>query len=215
MPSRNELDRYWIEDASMSDKLREQLSCLMDGELPHEECELVVRRLKRDEDLLTCWTTYHLISDTIRDALGPVAARDLTQDLALPGSVSESRGVGSGRRKRWQKRMGVAAAGVFLLATAGYLGSVVSQRVNERSGRVLVPSAASASQLPATNEAGWSNAQPPVRHELNRYLIMHNLAIGDFESMLPAAHMAELSGFPSSATMQAAKARAAATSSHP
>ena len=50
----------------MNEELDSQLSAMFDNELPAAECELLARRLSRDEDLKARWGRYAAIGATIR-----------------------------------------------------------------------------------------------------------------------------------------------------
>ena len=50
----------------MSDRLNEQLSALLDGELSAGEAELLLRRLDRDAELRGTLSRYTLIGDALR-----------------------------------------------------------------------------------------------------------------------------------------------------
>jgi sigma-E factor negative regulatory protein RseA len=50
----------------MNEELDSQLSAMFDNELPAAECELLARRLSRDEDLKARWSVYAAIGATIR-----------------------------------------------------------------------------------------------------------------------------------------------------
>jgi negative regulator of sigma E activity len=50
----------------MNEELDSQLSAMFDNELPAGECELLARRLSRDEDLKARWSRYAAIGATIR-----------------------------------------------------------------------------------------------------------------------------------------------------
>jgi sigma-E factor negative regulatory protein RseA len=63
----------------MNEELDSQLSAMFDNELPAAECELLARRLSRDEDLKARWGRYAAIGATIR-AEGGIR---LNSDLAL------------------------------------------------------------------------------------------------------------------------------------
>jgi negative regulator of sigma E activity len=49
-----------------ADERESQLSAMYDGELPPAECELVARRLSRDENLRCSWENYSLIGAAMR-----------------------------------------------------------------------------------------------------------------------------------------------------
>jgi negative regulator of sigma E activity len=59
----------------MTDQIREQLSALLDGELPRDELGLLVRRLERDAGLRRSFGTYALIGETLRAPGGQIASQ--------------------------------------------------------------------------------------------------------------------------------------------
>ncbi|HET9395162.1 MAG TPA: sigma-E factor negative regulatory protein, partial [Nitrospiraceae bacterium] len=50
----------------MNEELDSQLSAMFDDELPEQQCELLARRLARDENLKARWGRYATISAAIR-----------------------------------------------------------------------------------------------------------------------------------------------------
>ena len=50
----------------MNEELDSQLSAMFDNELPAAECELLARRLSRDDELKARWSRYAAISATLR-----------------------------------------------------------------------------------------------------------------------------------------------------
>jgi negative regulator of sigma E activity len=59
----------------MNEELDSQLSAMFDGELPGGECELIARRLSRDEALRAQWSRFSMIGAAIRAERG-VALHD-------------------------------------------------------------------------------------------------------------------------------------------
>ena len=57
----------------MTDQIREQLSALLDGELPRDEMDLLMRRLEKDPELRRTFGSYALIGETLRAPGGRVA----------------------------------------------------------------------------------------------------------------------------------------------
>ena len=126
----------------MNEELDSQLSAMFDDELPTSECELLARRLSRDEALKARWGRYAIVGAVIRAERGvrlnaPLAGRvnaliraepDLLADPALPAP----------RRVRlgwWQPvagaglAAGVAAVSVlWLRAQAPLPGAAVTAR---------------------------------------------------------------------------------------
>src|SRR3954451_14702003 len=70
----------------MNEELDSQLSAMFDNELPAAECELLARRLSRDEELRGRWSRYAAIGATIRAEGG----QRLNADLARRVSVAIS-----------------------------------------------------------------------------------------------------------------------------
>ena len=65
----------------MNEELDSQLSAMFDDELQSEECELLARRLSRDEQLKARWGRYAVIGAAIRAERGvrldaPLAGRE-------------------------------------------------------------------------------------------------------------------------------------------
>ncbi|MGA7825880.1 MAG: sigma-E factor negative regulatory protein, partial [Steroidobacteraceae bacterium] len=54
----------------MNEELDSQLSAMFDDELPPAECELLARRLSRDEQLKARWGRYAVIGAAIRAERG-------------------------------------------------------------------------------------------------------------------------------------------------
>jgi negative regulator of sigma E activity len=59
----------------MTEQIREQLSALLDGELPRDEMGLLMRRLDRDTDLRRAFGSYALIGETLRAPGGRLASQ--------------------------------------------------------------------------------------------------------------------------------------------
>ncbi|MGH8323378.1 MAG: sigma-E factor negative regulatory protein, partial [Steroidobacteraceae bacterium] len=68
----------------MNEELDSQLSAMFDNELPAAECELLARRLSRDEQLKARWGRYAVIGATIR------AERGVRLNAGLAGRVSRA-----------------------------------------------------------------------------------------------------------------------------
>lgn len=149
----------------MSDLLHEQLSAFMDGELPSEECELLVKRIVASDELAERWHAYHVISDALRDQLAPGPARDLAPrvDRALAAERPRHRG---------PRRFATIAAGVAVIGLAGLAGALVSRQIG--GGQVFAPNGVGGQGGANKMQVDWRQAPTPVRSELNRYLLMHD-----------------------------------------
>jgi negative regulator of sigma E activity len=58
----------------MTDQIREQMSALLDGELPQDQIGLLVRRMERDTELRRAFGSYVLIGESLRAPGGRTAA---------------------------------------------------------------------------------------------------------------------------------------------
>jgi sigma-E factor negative regulatory protein RseA len=96
----------------MSEQFREQLSALMDGELPRDQLRFLLRRADADAELGQCWSRYQLVRSSMRRLpIVPLRA-DFTEILmqriaaeALPVAVRRS-----GALLRWAGGGAIAAA---------------------------------------------------------------------------------------------------------
>ena len=61
----------------MSEKTREHISSLMDGEISRETSRFLVRRLGSDDELCATWARYHLVRDCLRHQEGSLSGEDL------------------------------------------------------------------------------------------------------------------------------------------
>jgi|SRR5579862_3026711 len=104
----------------MNEELDSQLSAMFDDELAAAECELLARRLSRDEQLKARWGRYAVIGAAIRSERGvrlnaPLAGRVSALILAEPALAGSATPHGARQRglRWWQPAAGVAvAAGV-------------------------------------------------------------------------------------------------------
>jgi sigma-E factor negative regulatory protein RseA len=71
----------------MNEELDSQLSAMFDDELPAAECELLARRLSRDEDLRGRWGRYAAIGATIRAEGGPRLDAELARRVSVAISL--------------------------------------------------------------------------------------------------------------------------------
>ena len=98
----------------MSDLLNEQLSALMDGELPPEETALLLRRLEREPELAARLARYSAIGDALRgDRAQPsagFAARASAAIAAEPAPVVRPVARAAGLRRRIRPLMGFSVA---------------------------------------------------------------------------------------------------------
>jgi hypothetical protein len=108
----------------MNEELDSQLSAMFDDELPTQECELLARRLSRDELLKARWGRYAVVGAVIRAERGvrlnaPLAGRVNAAISAEPtlGVAAAARAPARPSLRWWQPLAGAAmAAGVAATA---------------------------------------------------------------------------------------------------
>jgi sigma-E factor negative regulatory protein RseA len=172
----------------MNEELDSQLSAMFDDELPTAECELLARRLSRDEALKARWGRYAVMGAVIRAERGvrlnaPLAGRvnavlRAEPDLAsAPAEQHPSRGV------RWWQPVagaalaaGVAAVSVMWLRAQGPLAP--SSQVAQQ-GAAAAPVVA-VNTVPGSQHDYVVPATPAVRPkvvpstELASYVVAHS-----------------------------------------
>jgi sigma-E factor negative regulatory protein RseA len=102
-------------DLAMSDILSEQLSALLDGELPPEETTLLLKRLAREPELAQRLTRFRLCGDVLRGERVQLRAdfamrisAAIAAEAPLPATVRAARRPGA---SRWQSPLtGIAVA---------------------------------------------------------------------------------------------------------
>ena len=139
----------------MNEELDSQLSAMFDDELAPEQCELLARRLSRDEQLKSRWGRYAVIGAAVRSERGvslnpPLAGRVsavILTEPALKGSAT-AQGVRRAALRWWQPiagaamAAGVAAVSVLWLRAQGPLsGATLSA---QRTAHTTVPATADA-----------------------------------------------------------------------
>ena len=124
----------------------QQLSALLDGELPPEEARFLLRRLQHDAELGDCWERWQLCGDVLRgqvDALLPPGfAGRVTAAIAIEPGVSIT-GAASG--PRWLRWGGSAA----LAASVAVIALFLARQAPDAKGPAAGISAQVAAAMPA------------------------------------------------------------------
>ncbi|HEX4387147.1 MAG TPA: RseA family anti-sigma factor, partial [Steroidobacteraceae bacterium] len=205
-----------------------QLSAMFDDELPSAQCELLARRLSRDEVLKARWGRYAIVGAVIRAERGvrlnaPLAGRVNAVISAEPSLAAQALGPVAQRRRAgwWQPVAGVGlAAGVAAVSVLWLRGQSPlpgSQLTAARAPvRTAVPLArASGSYVVPPMLAVRPMAAPST--ELANYVVAHSVVsspmarrnlLSSFIAGEPAPAGAEQAG---AADARAAEARAEAT----
>ncbi|MEJ2435175.1 MAG: RseA family anti-sigma factor, partial [Pseudolabrys sp.] len=114
----------------MTEKLDEQLSALMDDELPESERELLLRRLAVDSGLRDRWERYHLARDVLHNELPETVDLGLSERVraALEREPAQKRGVpAAGALREVFKPL----AGLAIAVSVAALAIVGLQQLND------------------------------------------------------------------------------------
>ena len=174
----------------MTDRIKEQLSTFLDGELPDAETALLLKRLERDDDLRGALSRYSLIGAVLRnDGDVPAArqvaarvsaaiAREPAQDgngISLPGRVALLRS-GAGLAIA----AGVATVALLLVQQAPLQEGAAPEAQVAQIAESPIPPANFANYL----VAHYGYASPLVRRSVSAGLISAN---GEVAATEPAA----------------------------
>jgi sigma-E factor negative regulatory protein RseA len=178
----------------MNEELDSQLSAMFDNELPAVECELLARRLSRDEELRGRWSRYAAIGATIRAEGGVRLNAELARRVSAaistePPVVAEPvlappRSPSRFRSRIWAPVGGVAVAASVAAAAIlwvrfespqdGQLGAQVPGTLNRSVGQtadnVVVPNASDRYVVPKAIPR--RSIVPPT--QLANYVVAHS-----------------------------------------
>jgi sigma-E factor negative regulatory protein RseA len=102
---------------AMTTNSHEQLSALLDGELPDGEVELVLRRIARDDGLKAAARRYSLIGDALRDELPAGQPADLVERVRAQLQAAPVPAAGTQGRSNRVARFGAGIAVAASVAT--------------------------------------------------------------------------------------------------
>ena len=163
-----------LESNPMTDQIREQMSALIDGELPRDQVDLLVRRMARDAGLKRAFGNYVLAGEVLRAPGGVLASPGFAArvSVAIGDSDVGELAVASapGRATlRWRRPLAATA-----VAASAALAAVLlvrpdggqPERFAERSG---APGTLPVVSLPV----GGSSPTPGENQRLAGYMVVH------------------------------------------
>jgi len=198
----------------MNEELDSQLSAMFDDELPAAECELLARRLSRDEQLKARWGRYAVIGATIR------AERGVRLNAGLAGRVSAA--ISSEAplaaepapqpKKRWdigwwQPLAGVAAAAGVAAVSIIWMRSqvlpdalpAVAQTIVPAIATVNTPVAATVASATTRGNTGESDSYVVPKNSARRLVVpsteLANYVVAHSEFSSPVTRRNLLSSF--------------------
>ncbi|HEY2396962.1 MAG TPA: sigma-E factor negative regulatory protein [Rudaea sp.] len=166
----------------MNDTTHEQLSALMDGELPRDELRFLLRRIDNDADLVQRWSRYQVASAVLKRQYAALGSSDTFAAAVLArldADVAAIQRPLAGRLLRWAGGGAIAAGvAVFALVATRPAGTDGGSAIPVLAGPtvaavqvpVAVPSApvAELRQAPTTQQvlpAGFTDYAQPASFE--------------------------------------------------
>ncbi len=162
----------------MTMEIDEQLSALLDGELPEEQEELLLKRLERCSAHRATLVSYSLIGELIRGADPAELNGDLSERVSSAIAAEADSGMEVSVRRRWPLPAigGALAASVAMLAMFMLFGGEAGNAPSASPPVAVLQPQSVASQTVAVHR--YSTAIAPRR--LTTYLVSH----GDYASGL-------------------------------
>jgi sigma-E factor negative regulatory protein RseA len=177
----------------MNEELDSQLSAMFDDELPEAECQLLARRLSRDEALRARWRRYAVMGAAVRSDRGVrletnLAARVsavISAEPALTGTaVVGERGSRRGGFRWWQPiaggaiAAGVAAMSVLWIRVQSPVGSETLIAQNPPAPALASPANGMSGVADSNTYVVPANVEPRTtlvpQAELANYVVAHS-----------------------------------------
>lgn len=160
----------------MTDRISEQMSAFLDGQLPADEANLLVRRLERDHELRRAFGNYVLAGEVLSAPGGVTASPGFAARVAAAIDASPVDAVEpvvvrpTRHASRWM-RPAVATA----VAASAALAAVLLVRPDMREGQTLMADGGNVGTAGiATMPIGKSSPTPAQSQRLATYLVSHS-----------------------------------------
>ncbi|MBN8480485.1 MAG: sigma-E factor negative regulatory protein [Xanthomonadales bacterium] len=175
----------------MSQPIQEQLSALVDGELPREETLFLLRRMNQEPDLVRCWSAWHLVRQSLRrQEILPLRSDFAEAILQRVGAETVPAPQRRAAWLRWASGGAIAAsvAVVALIATSpgkpdapgagAPLAVAAPSATPDLNGEFRPPLLSPPLDAQPASAGGFSTPSAPIDPRLQSYLIRHYDAAG-------------------------------------
>lgn len=158
----------------MTDRINEQMSAFLDGELPADEARLLVRRLERDPALRRAFANYVLAGEVLAAPGGVTASPGFAARVsaAIDAAPLEKMELSPQRPRRHAPRWTRPAVATAVAASAA-LAAVLLVRPDMREDQLLKAGGRSPAVL-ATLPIAQSSPTPEQSQRLAGYLVAHS-----------------------------------------
>lgn len=169
----------------MSQVIEEQLSALLDGELPAEQEALLLRRLDSDPDLREKLTRFGMIGELLRDASAPASAMDISRRVSIAIAAEETPSESLGR-SGYSSSAGTGYAGAAIAASIALVVMFNLSSIGSTTGQPGINTVVQSVQ--PSHDHGGAMAVDPAR--LTRYLVSHSQYTNSASRQLFDSHLA-------------------------
>jgi sigma-E factor negative regulatory protein RseA len=141
----------------MSEQFKEQLSALMDGELPRDQLRFLLRRIDTDAELRQCWSRYQIVRGSLRRQTVVSMRADFSETL-MQRLAHEA--VPTANRRgpallRW-------AGGSAIAAAVAVVALVATRPAGENPSALVAPIAAAATPASAVQDTRSASLPLPL-----------------------------------------------------
>ncbi|MDH5436579.1 MAG: RseA family anti-sigma factor [Gammaproteobacteria bacterium] len=178
----------------MRDKIKEQISALVDGELDTNERPFLIKQIETDESLRADWERYHLISDVLKGQLLHRADAGFAESVI--NSIEQEPVVTMAQRNKLLKSSALKyIAGIGIAASVAMVAVLIALPDSPINNGNTQQVAVTESIAPVTQEwvrasgTRWDVTQPAVESRLNSYLVNHNEYSNGMQGVLPYARI--------------------------
>ena len=159
----------------MTDRIREQVSALIDGELPEDEVGLLVRRLERDAQLRGAFGRYVLAGEALRSPGSPIASRDFASRVSAAIEQEVAAAAIPDEPVRGLSRWGRPALATAVAASAAVVALLLVGRGYQEAGQIAQASLEQARDSFAALPIGQASSPTPAHSQrLAGYLVAHS-----------------------------------------
>lgn len=158
----------------MTDQIREQMSALIDGELPRDEVGLLVRRMARDAGLKRAFGNYLLAGESLRAPGGVLASPGFAARVSAAideggGMEAVASPVSKQAPVRWRRPLAATA-----VAASAALAAVLLVRPDGGEPQQFAERSGAPETLPVVAlPAGGSSPTPGESQRLAGYMVVH------------------------------------------
>jgi sigma-E factor negative regulatory protein RseA len=158
----------------MTDQIREQMSALIDGELPRDQVDLLVRRMARDAELKRAFGNYVLAGEVLRAPGGVLASPGFAARVSAAigdSDVGEVAVPSAPERAtlRWRRPLAATAVAASAALAAVLLVSPDGGQPEQFAERSGAPATLPVVSLPV----GGSSPTPGENQRLAGYMVVH------------------------------------------